>query len=367
MKRVITTLFFLSLLLYNGNAQASAVSAIVIEESSGRVLYASNADSPLPMASTTKIMTALVALENASLDETVTVGKNAFGVPGTSVYLEEGEKLTVRQMLYGLMLASGNDAAVAIAEHVSGGVEEFCALMNEKAAEIGCVNTHFVTPHGLPAADHYTTARELAMIAREAMKNREFRQIVSTQRATIPWSSRGHDRILNNKNKLLATYTGALGIKTGYTKAAGRCLAFAAERNEMTLIGVVLNCPEWFDVSAQLLDNAFSQYMMKKMLSAGDVIAAVDVVGGTEKTVPVLVQSDVVLPVLKEEEPNLVISLPQSLPAGIKAGEIIGLVEMVIGDKTLLEVPVVTKYAVPERTFLTELRRNLESWPVVSN
>lgn len=367
MKRIAAALFFLTLLLYNGSAQADAVSSIVIEEETGRVLYAMNESAPLSMASTTKIMTALIALENCALDEIVVAGENAFGVPGTSIYLEMGEQLTMEQMLYGLMLASGNDAAVAIAEHVAGSVDAFCALMNVRAAEIGCTNTHFVTPHGLPADNHYTTAHDLALISREAMKNETFRKLVSTQRATIPWVSRGYDRILNNKNRLLANYEGAIGIKTGYTKAAGRCLSFAAERDGMTLIGVVLNCPDWFDVSAQLLNRVFERYEMKTAFEAGDVIAAVDVTGGVDKTVQVIAQSDVKAPVLKDEEPNIVISLPQSLPAGFKAGEIIGLVEMSLNGETLAAVPIVTRNGVQARSFLTGLERDFSHWLLLSH
>ena len=367
MKRVIAALFFFSLLLYNGSGRAEAVSAIVVEETTGRILYESNAHLPLPMASTTKIMTALIALENCALDEIVTAGHNAFGVPGTSIYLEEGEQLTMEQMLYGLMLSSGNDAAVAIAEHVAGGVDAFCSLMNNRALELGCEQTHFVTPHGLPAADHYTTAYDLAMISREAMQNEVFRRIVSTQRATIPWLSRGYDRILTNKNRLLGNYEGAIGIKTGYTKAAGRCLSFAAERNGMTLIGVVLNCPDWFDVSAQLLDKTYADYEMKRIFAAGDVVSTVVVSGGTEKSVQVIVQSDVSYPMLKGEEPNVIISLPQELPAGFQKGEIVGVVQLLHNDMSLLEVPIVTKDRVDQRTFLTGIHRGFESWLLVSD
>lgn len=362
MKRIASALFFLTLLLYNSSACADAAASIVIEASTGRVLHAFNADTQLPMASTTKIMTALLALENCSLNEMVTAGEHAFGVPGTSIYLEKGETLTMEQMLYGLMLASGNDAAVAIAEHISGTVEEFCVLMNARAKELGCVNTHYVTPHGLPAANHYTTARELAIIAQMAMQNEVFRTIVSTQRAAIPWVSRGYDRVLNNKNRLLSTYDGALGIKTGYTKAAGRCLVFAAERDGMTLIGVVLNSPDWFNASAALLDNAFERYEMKLAYQAGEYIADVEVTDGVLDSVAVVAENAVAAPVLKNEEPSIVVTLPQSLPAGFEAGEIIGVAELVLSDETLVSVPLVTAYGVERRTFLGEFRRQFENW-----
>lgn len=365
MKRIAFALFFLMLLMYNKPVCADALSAIVMEESTGRVLYASNEKAALPMASTTKIMTALLALENCELDEIVTAGDNAFGVPGTSIYLEKGETLTMEQMLYGLMLSSGNDAAVAIAEHVGGSVADFCAMMNARAEEIGCQSTHFVTPHGLPASNHYTTAYDLALISREAMKNDVFRRIVSTQRSTIPWESRGYDRILNNKNRLLANYEGAIGIKTGYTKAAGRCLSFAAERDGMTLIGTVLNCPDWFDVSASLLDSVFSRYEMKRAFREGDYIADVQVTDGTEKSVPVAVDAIVAAPALKDQEPSIVISLPQTLPAGFRAGEIIGVVEMVLGDEVLTSVPIVTMRGVEKATFQGSLRKEFANWLLV--
>ena len=222
MRRLILLLAAI-LLLIPCRAQAeevgtSAKSCIIIAEASGRVLLAHNAEAALPMASTTKVMTALLALENGDLDAPVTCSRTAFGVPGTSIYLAEGETLPLRDMLYGLMLASGNDAATAIAEHIGGTVEAFCRLMTVRAAELGCKNTVFLTPHGLPCEGHYTTAHDLALIAREAMTHPEFREIVGTTRATIPWEGRSYDRGLNNKNKLLTTYEGATGIKTGYTK-----------------------------------------------------------------------------------------------------------------------------------------------------
>ena len=282
MKRVFAGLFFAAILLYNGCGMAEgARSALLMEMETGRVLYEQHAHEALPVASTTKIMTALLALERGSLDELVSTGPNAYGVPGTSMYLEMGEQLTLEQMLYGLMLASGNDAAVAIAEHIGGTAEDFCALMTARAAEIGCENTVFTTPHGLPAAGHHTTAWDLCLIAREALKHPVFRQIVSTRRASLPWAGHDYDRVLTNKNKLLADYPGAIGVKTGYTKAAGRCLVFAAERDGMRLIGAELNCPDWFDHAAALLDQAFSAYRMYTALRAGEIVYRLPVENGT--------------------------------------------------------------------------------------
>ncbi|HWR19998.1 MAG TPA: D-alanyl-D-alanine carboxypeptidase family protein, partial [Clostridia bacterium] len=222
--------------------KTGAVSAILLEAGTGKVLYEKNAYIKLPMASTTKVMTAILALECCALSDTVTVTEDAYGTEGSSIYLELEEKMSVEDLLYGLMLNSGNDAAVALAVHIGGSLEGFANLMNAKAREIGANNTNFVTPHGLPNGDHYTTAYDLALISAYALKNEDFCTIVGT---TYHRTTTGNfQRTFKNKNKLLWQYEGGNGIKTGYTKAAGKCLSFAAQREGMQLIGVVLNCPD---------------------------------------------------------------------------------------------------------------------------
>ena len=346
-------------------AQAEGARAsILIEAKTGRVLYESNAHEALPMASTTKVMTALLALERGNLDDMVTAGPNAFGVPGTSIYLSLGERLTLRDMLYGLMLASGNDAAVAIAEHIGGTVPDFCRMMTERAEEIGCENTVFTTPHGLPADGHHTTAWDLALITREALKNADFRQIVSTQRASIPWAGHEYNRVLNNKNKLLSAYAGAIGVKTGYTKAAGRCLVFAAERNGLELIGVVLNCPDWFDEAAAILDRGFENWQMAQVLSAGESVREIPVTGGVQASVRAVAQSDAAAPVAWDAWPDLFIDLPERLAAPVKAGQVIGAARMVDQGETLLTVPLLSAENVPERSFRYGGERILALWPL---
>jgi D-alanyl-D-alanine carboxypeptidase (penicillin-binding protein 5/6) len=356
----------LLLLLMPAAALGEAKSEILIEAKTGRVLYESNAHEALPMASTTKIMTALVALENGDVNDAVTAGKNAYGVPGTSIYLGLGEQLTLEQMLYGLMLASGNDAAVAIAEHIGGSIEDFCRMMTARAAEIGCENTVFTTPHGLPADGHHTTAWDLALIAREAMKNPVFREIVSTQRASLPWAGHEYSRVLTNKNKLLSTYAGALGVKTGYTKAAGRCLVFAAERDGLELIGAVLNCPDWFDEAAALLDQGFDNWQMVTVLSAGETVREIPVTGGVRDAVRVVAQSDVSAPVPDTAWPDLLIDLPSSLPAGVEKGQFIGTAKLTDQGQTLVTVPLIAAEAVPERSFRYGVGRVLSVWPLAA-
>ena len=319
----------------------NAKACVVIDETSGRVLLSHNAETPLPMASTTKVMTALLALENGSLDAPVTCSRNAFGVPGTSIYLAEGETLTLREMLYGLMLASGNDAATAIAEHIGGTVEDFCRMMTARAAELGCKNTLFLTPHGLPCDGHYTTAHDLALITREAMTHPEFREIVGTSRATIPWEGRGYDRVLNNKNKLLTTYEGATGIKTGYTKKAGRCLVFGAERNGMRIIGVVLNCPDWFNEGARLMDAAFERYEAVTLLHAGDTVGSVPVTHADNTAVDAIVSSALTGVIPKGSMPQTEVDLPDTLDAPVQAGQHIGTARLTANGVVIAEVPLI--------------------------
>ena len=351
-----------------GAAQAAqevdcaASSAIVVEARNGTVLLAHNADEERPMASTTKIMTALLALEEGELTDTVTAGPHAFGVPGTSIYLSQGEQLTLEEMLYGLMLASGNDAAVAIAEHVGGTVADFCARMTERARELGCTHTVFLTPHGLPMEGHYTTARELAMIAREAMTHPTFRKIVSTARATIPWEGRSYDRILNNKNKLLANYPGATGIKTGYTRAAGRCLVSGAQREGMEIICVVLNCPDWFQVSAALMDDAFERYSWAPMLAQGEQVREMPVALSGGEILRVVAGEPLGGAVLKDSLPALEIELPDALEAPIARGQLLGTARMIGQDGAIAEVPLVAERAVARDDFPHRFRRCWQLW-----
>ena len=238
-------------------SQASGSAYIVINAEDNKVLMESNAQAHLPMASTTKVMTALIVLENAPTDLLVTVPEDAVRVEGSSMYLKEGEELTVLELLYGLMLSSGNDAALALAYAVGGTPEGFVELMNEKAQVLGLKNTHFVNPHGLHDADHYTSAYDLALICSEAMKNEIFREIVATKDKKFENPDTGEIRYLHNKNKLLANYKGANGIKIGFTKAAARCLCASAKRGDIQLICVVLNDGNWFNRAAELMDAGF--------------------------------------------------------------------------------------------------------------
>ena len=265
----------------------SAKAAVLMEVQAGETVFAKNPDTPLPRASTTKIMTALVALEQVPLETVVTVPAEAVGIEGSSVYLSEGERLTMEELLYALLLASANDAAVAIAVTVGGSIADFAVLMNRKASELGLTDTHFVNPHGLDAEGHRTTARELALIARAALENPQFREICSTRRKAIPRDGVEKGRWLLNHNKLLGSYQGCIGVKTGYTKKTGRCLVSAAEREGVTLIAVTLGAPDdWRDHTA-MLDYGFGQYRAVTLCDRDFFSAPLPVVSGDREYVMV--------------------------------------------------------------------------------
>ena len=238
----------------------SAKAACLIDAKSGAVLYSHNENLRLPMASTTKTMTALVVLENMSPETVVTVPKEVSTIEGSSIYLAPGETITVETLLYGLMLESGNDAAYTLAATCSGSIGEFCALMNKKAKDMGLIDTHFTNPHGLHDENHYTTAYELCVIASEALENDTFRKIVSTKSMYAKSTFSDAVRYFSNHNKLLRSYSGANGVKTGFTKKAGRCLVTSAERDEERFIAVSLNDGnDWRDHTA-LLDFGFENF-----------------------------------------------------------------------------------------------------------
>lgn len=238
----------------------TAKSAIVIERTTGRLLFEKNADAQLPIASTTKILTAITVIENCDdVNETVIVPDCAVGIEGSSIYLKRGEKLRIVDLLYGLMLQSGNDCAVALACLTSGSVDNFAVLMNMVAQRAGAHNSHFANPHGLPNDNHYSTARDMAAISAYAMSNDLFREIVSTEYYKECPSSEGGNRIIHNKNKILTMLEGGNGIKTGYTKAAGRCLVSSAERDGKEVICVVLSCGPMFEESCALINAAFEE------------------------------------------------------------------------------------------------------------
>jgi len=305
--------------------KVTADAAILIDASTGQVLYEKNADQLKAPASTTKIMTAILALEGGKLDEIVTVSKHAASVGEASLYLQQGEKLTLRALLYGALLESGNDACVAIAEHIGGNEENFILLMNQKAKLIGALSTSFKNTNGLPEANHYTTARDLATIARYALCNQVFKQIVATPEAIIE-SSIGK-RYLKNTNRLLTIYNGADGVKTGTTVEAGDCLVASATRDGRQLISVVLHSQDRWRDSIALLDYGFKNYVTLQVIKEGAIVGTLEIEDGTPAEIKAVASSDLNVVVPKGEEDNLeiVISKDQELTAPVLKGQAVGL------------------------------------------
>lgn len=270
MRRFVSLFLIVFFVFHCAAAEAiSAKSAVLIDSASGRVLYEKNAYERLPMASTTKIMTGLLACESGKMNEIVTTSPFASGTEGSSLWLKIGEKQTLLNLTYGLMLKSGNDAAIAIAEHLCGDINAFSLKMTERAKQIKAYNTQFKNPNGLDCEGHYTTAYDLALISREAMKNKVFRKIVATKKYAIPMEGEEWDRALTNHNKMLWRYEGCNGIKTGYTKKCGRCLVTSAERNA-GLICVTLNAPNDWSDHTELLDYGFNNYDKKVVFKKGE-------------------------------------------------------------------------------------------------
>ena len=351
--------------MYNhigGLAETSARAACILDQQTGRVLYAYNEQARLPMASTTKVMTALLAIEHGSLQDRVICSDNAFGVSGTSIYLQQGETLTLEEMLLGLMLSSGNDAAVAIAEHIGGTHDGFVEMMNVRAREIGAMNTHFANPHGLPDEAHYTTAYDLALIAREAMENETFRRIVSTKRASIPWEGRTYKRQLNNKNKLLSVYEGATGVKTGYTSKAGRCLVFGARREGLELIGAVLGCGDWFDEAARLMDACYEEYDMARVLAPTISAGQMAVTNGKKDTCSMCVMEEMNVPLSAGEQAQIVLDVPKSVPAPVYPGMHLGTAKLVVDGRVYARSEVVAGEHVDANGIDLDVRRIMACW-----
>ncbi len=330
MKKLILPVLCLLLCLYSPTICVSAISAqyaCVMDAQTGKILYEKNGNETHSMASTTKIMTALLALENAAFNDIVTVSQNAAGTEGSSIYLSAGEKISMETLLYGLMLESGNDAAIAIAEHIGGSVEKFADMMTERAKKAGAAKTAFQNPNGLDAAGHYTTAIDLARITREALFNSHFTEIASTKHKNYPATETSKGRSFANHNKLLSTYNGCIGVKTGFTKKTGRCLVSAATRNHTTLICVTLNAPNDWNDHVELLDQGFSSVTARPLVIKDMVLKSIPIKNGSSKTLDLLAAEDFFLTFEGKEglsKVHLAYKLPANIEAPISAGTPIG-------------------------------------------
>ena len=311
----------------------SAQKAIVMDADTGEVLYAKAIDSQSLIASCTKIMTALVISEQCNVLDRVKIPQEAVGIEGSSMYLRAGEVLTVQELLYGLMLHSGNDAAMALAIYCGGTAEGFAQLMNDKAHRLGLVNTHFANPHGLDSPENYSTARDLAVLASYAMKNPIFAQTVGTKTIRIG------DRTLTNHNKLLWQVDGAEGVKTGYTKAAGRILVSSAKRNGRRLVCVTINDGnDWADHAA-LLSDGFSGYAPVQILAAGDILRTVRVLSGETEQVQLVAAEDFTFCLREGEKPTIRLSGPDFAYAPVVRGQQAGYAYVCLGETVIGKIP----------------------------
>lgn len=344
---------------------SSAESMVVIETLSNKVLYSKDKDKPLPMASTTKIVTAITCLDNCEdIDALVTVPRSATLVEGSSIYLREGEQLTVRQLLYGLMLQSGNDSAETLALYIGGSKENFAKMMNETAIKCGAENSSFVTPHGLDDKNHYTTAYDLAKITSYALKNPIFKEIVSSKSYKIPATEHNTARTLVNKNKLLSSLEGCTGVKTGYTKKSGRCLVTSCERDDMEVVCVVLNCGPMFEESANLINTAFKEYKRIEILPSYKFAVDVQVLGGTANSVRLYNKNG--FSVIDKEENagryTLKYDYEQTVQAPVNKGDCLGKVEIYFDNSLIFTENLCSIENIEEEKNTLDIKDILDNW-----
>ena len=310
----------------------SAASAVLMDADSGRVLYEKDGDTPRAIASITKLMTALVAVECLDdLSQSVTIRPEWTGVEGTSLYLKAGEEIALETLLYGLLLHSGNDAAVALSAICGGKTETFVEWMNQRAKDLGMVNTHFADPHGLSSENHYSTARDMAKLAAACLKNPTISKVTATRTIVL------QGRSFTNHNKLLWQYENCTGMKTGYTRQAGRTLVSSAEKDGQRLVCVTLNdSDDWRDHKA-LLDYGFSAFPQTTLAQAGEVLGQVPMEGSLLHQLPAAVRDTVRCPLQKGEEVTTQVDLPDQVQAPVFAGKIAGSVRFFVGSRQVGE------------------------------
>ena len=372
MKRF-SALFFCFILLFNiavlaEEPKVNAISAVVVDGDTGRILWGKNENKPMAMASTTKIMTALVALENSDITKETTVSKNATLASPVKMHLAVGEKLTIEQLLYAMMLQSYNDSAVAVAEAVGGSVEKFCTMMNEKAKEIGCSDTVFETPNGLDKGNHHSTAEDMSKIGVYALKNQNLMKIMNTRDYTFKSSKTTYSFV--NKDRLLSEYEGAIGMKTGFTGKAGHCFVGAANRGDITLVSVVLasgwgtagKSRKWIDTKA-LLNYGFNNYKKYSIINGSEKKnISID---KAEKEIAELKYEDSVDLLLSEnEKANLKIEneLPQNITAPINYGDSVGIGKIYTGNTLLKTVKIISAENIEKIGVEYNIKKLINQW-----
>lgn len=358
----------------SGEPTINSRKAIVYDRKSKRILYGKNEKVKCAMASTTKIMTATVVLENAKLSDEVTISAKAGGTGGSRLGLKKGDKITLNDLLYGLMLRSGNDAAVAIAEHVGGSVKGFADMMNKKAQELGLNDTNFVTPHGLDNSKHYTTAFELAKLTDYALQNEKFAQIVGTKQTSI--TINGVQRTIANTNELLGVLNGVVGVKTGFTNGAGRCLVTETKRNDKDIITIVLGADTKKDRtrdSIKLIEYTFSNFknvnIKEKTLEEFEKWNAINskrivVIKGKEKNAKLELNKleNEIIPMKAEQENNIKITINTitQIEAPIEEGQKIGTLSINIDDEVIENVDIVCEEKIEKKSWIDYLKQNLQ-------
>jgi D-alanyl-D-alanine carboxypeptidase (penicillin-binding protein 5/6) len=329
----------------------TAQSAVLMDFTTGQVLYQKEANQPCPPASTTKILTALVALERGDLKQKITTSSTASHTEGSSIYLSTGETHTLEELLYGVLLSSGNDAAITVAEGLAGSEAQFAAWMNEKAVAIGAKSSSFQNCNGLPKEGHYTTAYDLALITRYALHNPVFDSIVKTKKRDILWPGRDQNKVLFNHNKLLWRYQYADGVKTGYTREAGKCLVSSATKNGHRLIAVVFNSKLIYDDSEKLFDYGFENYQLINIVSQQEKLGNINVISGIKAQIPVLPNRSLTMLFHKgmEEQIKVALEMRKSIKAPVERMQQVGEIQVKLGDKILETVPVVAAESVARK------------------
>lgn len=349
--------------------EVSAAGAVLMDAETGRVLWGKNENEPLAMASTTKIMTAVLALESGRADETVTVSKRAAAAPKVKMYLSPGEQVRLGDLMLALMLESSNDAAIAIAEHLSGSVEQFCAEMTAKARELGALDTIFETPNGLDAGDHHSTARDLSIITRYALSVPGFIELTNTQNANFSSDRRGYS--FNNRNRLLHEFEGANGVKTGFTNKAGHCFVGAAKRGEMQLISVVLasgwgaegKARKWSDTKS-VLNFGFDNFEFVTVIEGEAIAGNMPITRSRTPSVEFAFEETVRIPLGNHEKDavSVQIYVPQTFQAPLNAGEPLGSARIYIGEAFYEEILLLATASAARHDLKTSLEKVLNAY-----
>ncbi|MHB1345138.1 MAG: D-alanyl-D-alanine carboxypeptidase family protein [Thermoleophilia bacterium] len=342
--------------------------AILINMDDGRVLFENSADAQRPIASTTKIMTGILALETIPLDRVIKASQKASDAGESEIWLEPGEELAAGDLLYALMVRSANDAAVALAESSAGSLEAFVEAMNAKAVELGLTNTHFANPHGLEAKEHYSSARDLATLARYAMQNAEFRKLVATEKARIPWPGREYDRVLENRNSLVGSVPFVTGIKTGYTAKAGFCLVGSGARDGVSLVSVILGEENKDAVNADsvaLLEYGFTLYRQVNLMAKDVPVAELDIPYHFGEKLTLSTDRELVRTVFAADPITKTVTAQQQLTLPVDEGQTLGKVTFEVAGAVAGEVNLVATRSIEAPTLrvkLTYLWDRMMNW-----